>query len=103
VNGSISTDYPLTVNGKFAGRNIKGRSAAAGARSPRTVNGSIRMKKAVLAHFGPESADVDRLGEVAVEPGSQGFLSVARHGMGSQGDDLPGVVALQPFHIANTL
>jgi len=48
VNGSISTDYPLTVNGKFAGRNIKG-TLGRGGREVRleTVNGSIRMKKAV--------------------------------------------------------
>jgi len=48
VNGSITTDYPLTVSGKFAGRNLKG-TLGRGGRTVHleTVNGSIRMKKAV--------------------------------------------------------
>ena len=48
VNGSITTDYPLTVNGKFLGRNVKG-TLGRGGRDVHleTVNGSIRMKKAV--------------------------------------------------------
>ena len=48
VNGSITTDYPLTVNGKFAGRHIKGTLGRGGrAVHLETVNGSIKMKKAV--------------------------------------------------------
>ncbi len=48
VNGSITTDYPLTVNGKFAGRNMKGTLGRGGREVHLvTVNGSIRMKKAV--------------------------------------------------------
>ena len=48
VNGSITTDYPLTVNGKFAGRNIHGTLGRGGRDVHlKTVNGSIRMKKAV--------------------------------------------------------
>ena len=48
VNGSITTDYPLTVNGKFLGRNVKGTLGRGGREVHlETVNGSIRMKKAV--------------------------------------------------------
>jgi len=48
VNGSITTDYPLTVNGQFTGRHVKGTLGGAGATSTsKTVNGSIKMKKAV--------------------------------------------------------
>jgi len=48
MNGSITTDYPLTVNGKFAGRNIRGTLGRGGREVHLvTVNGSIRMKKAV--------------------------------------------------------
>ena len=48
VNGSITTDYPLTVNGKFMGRNVKGTLGRGGRNVHlETVNGSIRMKKAV--------------------------------------------------------
>jgi hypothetical protein len=48
VNGSITTDYPLTVNGKFTGRNVNG-TLGRGGRKVRleTVNGSIKLKKAV--------------------------------------------------------
>ena len=48
VNGSITTDYPLTVNGRFAGRNVNGTLGRGGRKVHlETVNGSIRMKKAV--------------------------------------------------------
>ena len=48
VNGSITTDYPLTVNGKFMGRNVKGTLGRGGRNVHlETVNGSIRMKKAI--------------------------------------------------------
>lgn len=48
VNGSITTDFPLSVTGKFAGRRIKG-TLGRGGRTVHleTVNGSIRMKKAI--------------------------------------------------------
>ncbi len=48
VNGSITTDYPLTVNGQFTGRHVKG-TLGRGGRDVHleTVNGSIKMKKAV--------------------------------------------------------
>jgi DUF4097 and DUF4098 domain-containing protein YvlB len=48
VNGSITTDYPLTVSGKYAGRSVKG-TLGRGGRTVHleTVNGSIRMKKAI--------------------------------------------------------
>ena len=48
VNGSITTDYPLTVNGRFAGRNVNGTLGRGGRKVHlETVNGSIKMKKAV--------------------------------------------------------
>jgi len=48
VNGSITTDYPLTVNGKFAGRKLKGTLGRGGREVHLvTVNGSIKLKKAV--------------------------------------------------------
>ncbi len=48
VNGSITTDYPLTVNGQFTGRNVKGTLGRGGREVHlETVNGSIRLKKAV--------------------------------------------------------
>ncbi len=48
VNGSITTDYPLTVNGRFTGRNVK-ETLGRGGREVHleTVNGSIKLKKAV--------------------------------------------------------
>ena len=48
VNGSITTDYPLSVSGQFAGRKLKG-TLGRGGRTVHleTVNGSIRMKKAI--------------------------------------------------------
>ncbi|PYP37829.1 MAG: hypothetical protein DMD46_03880 [Gemmatimonadetes bacterium] len=48
VNGSITTDYPLSVSGQFAGRKLKG-TLGQGGRTVHleTVNGSIRMKKAI--------------------------------------------------------
>ncbi len=48
VNGSITTDYPLTVNGQFTGRHVKG-TLGRGGRDVHleTVNGSIKMKRAV--------------------------------------------------------
>jgi len=48
VNGSINTDYPLTVNGQFTGRNVKGTLGRGGREVHlKTVNGSIKLKKAV--------------------------------------------------------
>ena len=48
VNGSITTDYPLTVTGKFTGRNVKGTLGRGGREVHlETVNGSIKLKKAV--------------------------------------------------------
>lgn len=48
VNGSIVTDYPLTVNGKFAGHDVAGTVGRGGRKvSLKTVNGSIKLKKAV--------------------------------------------------------
>ena len=48
VNGSIITDYPLTVTGKYAGRKLNGTLGRGGRTVHlQTVNGSIRVKKAV--------------------------------------------------------
>lgn len=48
VNGSITTDYPLRVNGQFTGRHVKGTLGRGGRNVHlETVNGSIKMKKAV--------------------------------------------------------
>jgi len=48
VNGSITTDYPLTVSGKFAGRKVTGTLGRGGREVHlETVNGSIKLKKAI--------------------------------------------------------
>jgi len=48
VNGSIASDYPLTVSGKFMGHDAVGTVGRGGRRVRlETVNGSIRLKKAV--------------------------------------------------------
>jgi len=48
VNGSITTDYQLPVNGKFAGRHVNGTLGRGGRKVHlETVNGSIKLKKAV--------------------------------------------------------
>lgn len=47
-NGSITTDYPLTVNGKFMGHDVKGTLGRGGRLVHlETVNGSIKLKKAL--------------------------------------------------------
>jgi len=44
VNGSISTDFPLTVKGKFIKRSLKGEINGGGGKiTLSTVNGSIRL------------------------------------------------------------
>jgi hypothetical protein len=46
VNGSIETDYPLAVSGKFTSRHLSGTVGAGGRRvHVQTVNGSIAIKK----------------------------------------------------------
>jgi len=47
VNGDIESDFPLTVTGKFGPKRVRG-TIGAGGRSLdlRTVNGSIRLRKA---------------------------------------------------------
>lgn len=46
VNGSISSEFPLTVEGKFMGRQISGRIGNGGREmNLKTVNGSIRLKR----------------------------------------------------------
>jgi hypothetical protein len=48
VNGSITTDYPLPVDGKFTAHELKGRVGRGGRDLHiTTVNGSIKLKKAV--------------------------------------------------------
>lgn len=48
VNGSITTDYPLPVNGKFTAHDLKGRVGRGGRDvHVTTVNGSIRLKRAL--------------------------------------------------------
>jgi hypothetical protein len=48
VNGSITTDYPLPVNGKFTAHDVKGQVGRGGRKVDiTTVNGSIRLKKAL--------------------------------------------------------
>jgi hypothetical protein len=48
VNGSITTDYPLPVYGKFTKHDLKGQVGRGGrAVHLTTVNGSIKLKKAV--------------------------------------------------------
>lgn len=46
VNGSIDTDFPLTVQGRFSSRHLRG-TIGGGGRALRleTVNGSIRLKR----------------------------------------------------------
>jgi hypothetical protein len=47
VNGSIDTDFPLTVKGKFSSRRLAGTIGAGGrALDLETVNGSIKLRKA---------------------------------------------------------
>lgn len=47
VNGSISTDYPLPVTGKFTSKHCKGTIGSGGRRiHVMTVNGSINLRKA---------------------------------------------------------
>ena len=44
VNGGISTDFPLTVQGKFMGRHIDGRLGNGGTRIEiSNVNGSVHI------------------------------------------------------------
>jgi Putative adhesin len=46
VNGSIKTDFPLAVEGKFVGRRINGRLGNGGQELKiSTVNGSIRLRQ----------------------------------------------------------
>ena len=46
VNGSIETDFPVTVSGKWGPRNMHGTVGRGGAKlSASTVNGSIRLRK----------------------------------------------------------
>ncbi len=48
VNGSIMTEYPLPVSGKFTAHELKGRLGQGGrAVHLTTVNGSIKLKKAL--------------------------------------------------------
>jgi hypothetical protein len=48
VNGSINTDYPLTITGKFTTRHAKGTIGSGGRRvHVMTVNGSINLRKAM--------------------------------------------------------
>ena len=46
VNGGISTDFPLTVEGKFSNRRVRG-SIGKGGQLIRlsTINGSIHLRK----------------------------------------------------------
>ena len=47
VNGSINTDYPLPVTGKFTAKHCKGTVGSGGRRvHVMTVNGSINLRKA---------------------------------------------------------
>jgi len=47
VNGSINTDYPLPVTGKFTSKHCKGTIGSGGRRiHVMTVNGSINLRKA---------------------------------------------------------
>lgn len=47
VNGAIQTDFPLQVEGGFGGRRLRGRLGEARAHfEARTVNGSVRFRKA---------------------------------------------------------
>jgi len=46
VNGSIETDFPLTIKGKFGSKRISGTIGGGGRElALETVNGSIRLKK----------------------------------------------------------
>ena len=47
VNGNISSDYPITVEGRFVGKKLQGRVGAGGRHIQVTVvNGSITLLKA---------------------------------------------------------
>jgi DUF4097 and DUF4098 domain-containing protein YvlB len=47
VNGSINTDFPITVQGRFGMRSAKGTIGGGGPDlSLQTVNGSINLKRA---------------------------------------------------------
>jgi hypothetical protein len=46
VNGSISTDYPLTIQGRFGPKRLNGKIGSGGrALSMATVNGSIELRR----------------------------------------------------------
>jgi len=46
VNGSIETDFPLTVTGRLGPRRVTGTIGNGGRRlALETVNGSIRLRK----------------------------------------------------------
>ncbi len=48
VNGDVSTDFPLTVQGRFGPRRVTGKIGRGGPRlTLETVNGSIRLRKAM--------------------------------------------------------
>ena len=48
VNGDVSTDFPLMVQGRFGPRRVTGKIGNGGPRlSLETVNGSIRLRKAL--------------------------------------------------------
>lgn len=54
VNGSINTDYPLTVAGKFVGHSLRGTLGQGGRRVHLvTVNGSVALKR---VGYGPPGA-----------------------------------------------
>ncbi|HEX4599850.1 MAG TPA: hypothetical protein VH116_00550 [Gemmatimonadales bacterium] len=54
VNGSIDTDYPLTVSGKFVGHSLRGTLGRGGRRVHLvTVNGGVALKHAHAGPFGP--------------------------------------------------
>jgi len=47
VNGDISTDFPITVTGKFGKRKLNGTVGSGGRLlEMNTVNGGIELKKA---------------------------------------------------------
>jgi DUF4097 and DUF4098 domain-containing protein YvlB len=46
VNGSISTDFPLTVQGKFGPKSIHGTIGSGGPKiTLTTVNGSVQLRR----------------------------------------------------------
>jgi DUF4097 and DUF4098 domain-containing protein YvlB len=48
VNGDVSTDFPLTIQGRFGPRRVFGKIGGGGTRlSLETVNGSIRLRRAM--------------------------------------------------------